>query len=99
MVNKLDASGNFKVTLRGLDTRKPGPEDITIQAIDPNNLGNAESNDQTINIIEQKIKFTHPPKAALTKPGKQENGRSFSINLDDIIPGSKVQIKNPRIPG
>lgn len=99
VVNRLDSSGNFKVTLRGLDTRKVGPEDITIEAIDSNNLGNTESNDQTLNITEQKIKFTHPPKAALTKPGKQENGRSFSINLDDIIPGSKVQIKNSRIPG
>ena len=93
-----DASGNFKVTLRGLDVRNVGPQDITIEAIDPNDDSNNEPHDQTLTITEKKMAFTHPPKAALSKPGKQENNKSFSINLDDIALGARVKVTNPRIP-
>lgn len=79
--------------------RNIGPQDITIDAIDPGNPTHVESNDQTLEITEKKVRFTHPPKAALSKPGLQENNKNLNINLDDIIPGTKIQIENPRIPG
>lgn len=93
-----DASGNFKVTLKGLDVRNVGPQDITIETIDPNDLSNNESNDQTLTITEKRMIFTHPPKAALSKPGIQENNKSLSINLDDVVLGARVKVTNPRIP-
>lgn|GEM_PF-5092662 len=58
------------------------------------------SNDQILNIKEKKINFgTRTPRAALSKPGKQENGRPMGINLDDILPGTKVRVENSRMPG